>query len=43
MSPMLPLTPPYTTASFLTAGGVLGTTPGGYVRIPSSNISTVDT
>ena len=40
---MLPLKPPYTQASFLSAGGVLGVTPGSYVAVDSSEINTVDT
>jgi hypothetical protein len=44
---MLPLRPGadghYTEASFLSAGGVLGTTPGSYLSVPSSTITTVDT
>ena len=40
---MLPLAPPYTSASFLTAGGVLFPTPGSYVANPFSNVNTVDT
>ena len=44
---MLPLRPDgdgsYTKAEFLSAGGVLGTTPGSYVAIPTSAIKTVDT
>ena len=40
---MLPLAPPYTSASFLSAGGVLFPTPGSYVANPFSNINTVDT
>jgi hypothetical protein len=40
---MLPLAPPYTQASFLTAGGILGTTPGTYIAIADSRITTVDT
>jgi hypothetical protein len=42
-SVMLPLKPPYTRAQFLTAGGVLGTPPGGYFAIADSRIATVDT
>ena len=46
-SVMLPLKPnpdgSYTRARFLTAGGVLGTTPGAYVAIPNSRIDSVDT
>jgi Domain of unknown function (DUF1929)/Galactose oxidase, central domain len=40
---MLPLRPPYTTASFLAAGGVLGTSPGAYLANSSSVIDTIDT
>lgn len=44
---MLPLKPnadgAYKRAEFLTAGGVLGTTPGSYFSIPSSSITTVGT
>ncbi len=42
---MLPLTPKdgYTKASFLTAGGILGTTPGTYIANPISAITTIDT
>jgi hypothetical protein len=40
---MLPLTPPYTKAQFLSAGGVLGTTPGTYLANTSSVVNTVDT
>jgi galactose oxidase-like protein len=40
---MLPLKPPYTKASFLSAGGVLGPTPGSYVPTSASEINTVDT
>jgi hypothetical protein len=44
---MLPLRPDadgsYTKPEFLSAGGVLGTTPGSYVAIPTSAITTVDT
>lgn len=44
---MLPLKPDakgrYERADFLTAGGVLGTTPGSYLAVPSSSITTVDT
>jgi hypothetical protein len=40
---MLPLSPPYTKASFLSAGGVLGTTPGAYLATTSSVLNTVDT
>ena len=40
---MLPLKPPYTSASFLSAGGVLGTSPGAYLANSSSVIDTIDT
>ncbi|MBV9412008.1 MAG: DUF1929 domain-containing protein, partial [Acidimicrobiia bacterium] len=40
---MLPLSPPYTSASFLTAGGTLFPTPGSYIANPFSNITTVNT
>jgi hypothetical protein len=44
---MLPLRPGsdgrYTEASFLSAGGVLGTTPGSYLSVPTSTITTIDT
>jgi Galactose oxidase-like, Early set domain len=40
---MLPLKPPYTKARFLSAGGVLGTTPGSYVPTSASEINSVDT
>ncbi|MBV9284773.1 MAG: DUF1929 domain-containing protein [Acidimicrobiia bacterium] len=40
---MLPLSPPYTSASFLTAGGELFPTPGSYFALPFSTINTVDT
>lgn len=40
-SAALPLKAPYTSASFLTAGGVLGTTPGSYVPVADSRITTV--
>lgn len=36
-------TPVYTAASYLTAGGVLGTSPGSYLAVADSRISTVDT
>jgi Domain of unknown function (DUF1929) len=42
-SVMLPLTPPYKSASFLDAGGVLGTSPGAYFANTSSVIDTVTT
>ncbi len=40
---MLPLKPPYTKAQFLSAGGVLGTTPGSYLPTTASEINTVET
>jgi hypothetical protein len=40
---MLPLKPPYSSASFLSAGGVLGTSPGAYLANGSSVIDTIDT
>ena len=40
-SSMLPLTAPYDKASFLTAGGVIGTTPGSYVPVADSRVTTV--
>jgi Domain of unknown function (DUF1929) len=40
---MLPLTPPYSSASFLGAGGVYGTTPGTYLATNASVITTIDT
>lgn len=42
-SVMLPLQSPYTSASFLSAGGVLGVTPGSYIATATSEINTVDT
>ena len=42
-STMLPLTPPYDRASFLDAGGVLGTSPGVYLANASSVVDTVTT
>jgi len=46
-STMLPLTPDkngnYTKASFLTAGGVMGPSPGSYFAVRDSKIDTVDT
>jgi len=39
---MLPLAPPYTSASFLSAGGVYGTTPGTYLANNASTITTID-
>ena len=35
-------TPVYSTTSYLTAGGVLGTSPGSYVAVANSRITTVD-
>jgi hypothetical protein len=35
--------PQYTSASYLTAGGVLGVSPGSYVAVADSRIATVDT
>jgi hypothetical protein len=40
---MLPLKPPYTKAQFLSAGGVLGPTPGSYLPTSASEINSVDT
>jgi hypothetical protein len=42
-STMLPLKPPYTKAQFLSAGGILGPTPGTYLATSASEINTVDT
>ncbi len=39
----LPLTAPYKSASFLSAGGVLGTSPGTYLATNTSEINTIDT
>ncbi|TMC49224.1 MAG: DUF1929 domain-containing protein [Chloroflexi bacterium] len=39
---MLPLTSPYSSASFLSAGGVFGTTPGSYVANDASTVTTID-
>jgi len=36
-------TPVYTAASYLTAGGVLGVSPGSYASVANSRITTVDT
>jgi hypothetical protein len=36
-------TPVYTSASYLTAGGVLGVSPGSYLSVANSRITTVDT
>ena len=38
---MLPLKAPYTSASFLSSGGILGTTPGTVMGVPFSRINTV--
>jgi Domain of unknown function (DUF1929) len=40
---MLPLAPPYTKASFLVGGGIIGVTPGTYFAVPFSRIDTIDT
>lgn len=44
---MLPLRPDdsgaYTEASFLTAGGIIGTTPGTYFAVSDSRVDTIDT
>ena len=40
---MLPLKPPYAKAQFLSAGGILGPTPGTYLATSASEINTVDT
>lgn len=40
-SVMLPLKAPYTSASFLSAGGILGTTPGTIIGVPFSRINTI--
>ena len=42
-SVMLPLSAPYTTASFLSGGGVYGVTPGTYLANNTSQVDTVDT
>lgn len=42
-SQSLILRPPYTSMSFLGAGGVLGTTPGTVVATPTSSLTTIDT
>ncbi len=42
-SVMLPLRPPYDSASFLSAGGVMGVTPGSYLATSTSQIATVYT
>jgi hypothetical protein len=41
-SVMLPLKPPYDTGTVLTFGGALGPSPGGYVAVPFSTLTTVD-
>jgi hypothetical protein len=43
MSVMLPLKAPYDSATFLTAGGIIGTTPGTYIATDHSRLTTVDT
>jgi hypothetical protein len=40
---MLPLAPPYTQASFLVGGGIVGVTPGTYLPVPLSRVDTIDT
>ena len=40
---LLPLKPPYTKASFLSAGGIIGVTPGTYFAVPFGQINTIDT
>jgi hypothetical protein len=40
---MLPLAPPYTKASFLVGGGIVGVTPGTYLPVPFSRVDTIDT
>ncbi|HEX6489465.1 MAG TPA: galactose oxidase early set domain-containing protein [Candidatus Dormibacteraeota bacterium] len=42
-SVQLPLKPPYTSASFLSGGGVDGVTPGTYLATNTSEINTIDT
>ena len=37
------MSPPYSQASFLTAGGIIGTTPGTYLATTDSRITTIDT
>ena len=39
----LPMSAPYSQASFLTAGGIIGTTPGTYLATTDSRITTIDT
>jgi hypothetical protein len=41
-SVMLPLKPPYDKATVLVFGGALGPSPGGYVAVPFSTLTTVD-
>ena len=41
-SVMLPLEPPYDRGTVLTFGGALGPSPGGYVAVPFSTLTTVD-
>jgi hypothetical protein len=42
MSVMLPLQAPYDSATFLTAGGILGVTPGTYFATDHSRLTTLD-
>jgi hypothetical protein len=42
-SVMLPLKPPYTQARFLSAGGVIGQTPGLYFGVQSATVASVNT
>ncbi|TMF48439.1 MAG: DUF1929 domain-containing protein, partial [Chloroflexi bacterium] len=39
----LPLSPPYVAAQFLSAGGIVGTTPGTYLATRDSRITTIET
>jgi hypothetical protein len=39
---LLPLKPPYDKGTILTFGGALGPSPGGYVAVPFSTLTTVD-
>lgn len=41
-SVLLPLKPPYDKGTVLTFGGALGPSPGGYVAVPFSTLTTVD-
>ncbi|HYH49458.1 MAG TPA: galactose oxidase-like domain-containing protein [Acidimicrobiia bacterium] len=41
-SVLLPLKPPYDKGTVLTFGGTLGPSPGGYVAVPFSTLTTVD-